>query len=600
MRCSRLEIALFVTCLVAFAYFHHGGGWNQNVRFAMVRAMVEARTFAVDSFLVYRPAPGGSGETLVRLPVTDGRFEWEGRTYYLGWGRAGGAGSAIPARLDEWAVSGDLAFHAGRFHPNKAPGVAFAAVPAYAVLYGIDKLAGADPDSWWILTVNAWLTSLLSVGLISAAGCVLVFRLALRVSDGAVVPSLVAALTCALGTIFFHYACTLYEHDVAAIACIAAFYFLVRAKEERALRDLMLAGVCVGYAATTNTIFAAVAILLGAYLVVSVRVRHGWLAYGLGILGPLAMLLAYNVACFGTPFTTNYAYENPLFRNEAAVLGVFSAPSASAFAALLISPFRGLFYTSPVLLAAVAGLALMLRDSRHRAEAWVVASVAGFFLLFNMSFNGWAGGSAVGPRYLVPAIPFLTVPLAIGFARWPRIVAALAVVSAAVVMLSAAVDPQCPQYVVQGRPMWKFDPVREYVLPLFLRGTPDTIADAWRDGLLSQAEREMVARGLPPDARAAKLAALRRSADDIVEGRDPGNPLGHVRGPVSANPIGIVEGGYYALHPPDSTPSAWNAFNAGEFLFPGSRLSLLPLVLLLGGCGFWMAREARRRPSLGA
>jgi hypothetical protein len=51
-------------------------------------------------------------------------------------------------------------------------------------------------------------------------------------------------------------------------------------------------------------------------------------------------------------------------------------------------------------------------------------------------------------------------------------------------------------------------------------------------------------------------------------------------GPVSGNPAGIYEGSPYNLFPPASKQAEWNSFNAGEFLFPQSRLSLLPLLLV--------------------
>lgn len=594
MRVQRLEAVLFITCLVAFGYFHHGGGWNQNVRFAMARALVESGTPAVDAYLVYRPSPGSDGTRLTRVPVEDGRFVWEGRRLDLGWGPS--RGDAAAASPDAWAVSGDLALHDGHFHPNKAPGVSFLVAPAYGVLHAIGRLTGSDPDDWWTLTLRAWLATLASVGVLSAAGCVVVYRLALRVSDGAVVPSLAAALSFAFGTIYFHYASSLYEHDVAATLSIAAFYFLIRAKDadRGALAWAVAAGACAGYSAVTNYVEIVVAAILGGYLLARVRAPRAWAAYGVGLAAPLALLAAYNVEAFGTPFTTNYAHQNPLFRDASAWMSVFHAPSPRVLAVVLFSPFRGLFYTSPVLLAGIAGLAVLLRGSRHRAEAVVSAAVIGFFVLFNVSFNAWAGGSGIGPRYLVPAIPFLAFPLALGFGRRPRLTAALAAVSAALVLLSAAVDPQCPQFVVKGRPDWRLDPIREYVWPLFARERPDTLLSAWRDGIVAAEERAAADAGLGPEARAAKLAALRRALDHAVAGRDPRAPLGTIRGPVSANPIGIVEGGFYALHPPESVPAIWNAFNAGEFLFPRSRWSLLPLGLFLGACALGMRAEVRR------
>src|SRR5712671_2263245 len=60
----RAEWLLFFACFFAFAYFNQGGGWNQNARFAEVRAIVEEGRFAIDDYLVYRRVPGG--EELVR------------------------------------------------------------------------------------------------------------------------------------------------------------------------------------------------------------------------------------------------------------------------------------------------------------------------------------------------------------------------------------------------------------------------------------------------------------------------------------------------------------------------------------------------------
>ena len=59
-RTRHVEWLLFVASLLAFAWFHPGGGWNQNARFALVRALVEEGRVAVDSFLVYDadPRPG--------------------------------------------------------------------------------------------------------------------------------------------------------------------------------------------------------------------------------------------------------------------------------------------------------------------------------------------------------------------------------------------------------------------------------------------------------------------------------------------------------------------------------------------------------------
>jgi hypothetical protein len=109
-----------------------------------------------------------------------------------------------------------------------------------------------------------------------------------------------------------------------------------------------------------------------------------------------------------------------------------------------------------------------------------------------------------------------------------------------------------------GREQWTYNPVTEYELPLMFTGraTP----------LLLEIERL---------------------------GGDPAI-LSTISGPVSANPIGVYEGGYYQRFVPGSPQPGWNSFNAGEILAPHSLLSLLPLILLSGGLALALVRRTSR------
>src|SRR5207245_9409633 len=60
---------IFVTLFAAYAYFHQGGGWNQNSRFDQTRAIVETASPAINDFIVYGAAPAaGRPAHLRRLP----------------------------------------------------------------------------------------------------------------------------------------------------------------------------------------------------------------------------------------------------------------------------------------------------------------------------------------------------------------------------------------------------------------------------------------------------------------------------------------------------------------------------------------------------
>ena len=66
---------------------------------------------------------------------------------------------------------------------------------------------------------------------------------------------------------------------------------------------------------------------------------------------------------------------------------------------------------SPVLLLALPGFVYLWRERKYRAEALVSLLSVLSFLAFNSSSSMWWGGFAVGPRYLIPMLPFLAWPM---------------------------------------------------------------------------------------------------------------------------------------------------------------------------------------------
>jgi hypothetical protein len=75
------------------------------------------------------------------------------------------------------------------------------------------------------------------------------------------------------------------------------------------------------------------------------------------------------------------------------------------------SPFRGLFYFAPVLLLIVPGAWIALRDRTQRVPIVVALAAFAMMFLFAASSVMWWGGFAVGPRYILPAVPLLALPL---------------------------------------------------------------------------------------------------------------------------------------------------------------------------------------------
>ena len=76
---------------------------------------------------------------------------------------------------------------------------------------------------------------------------------------------------------------------------------------------------------------------------------------------------------------------------------------------LLFSPGRGLLVYSPICLAGVVGFYLLIRKRPFLGSTLLLAVF--FRVLFFAGFHDWHGGFGLGPRYLVPAIPVLLLPL---------------------------------------------------------------------------------------------------------------------------------------------------------------------------------------------
>jgi len=121
-----------------------------------------------------------------------------------------------------------------------------------------------------------------------------------------------------------------------------------------------------------------------------------------------------------TPFILyNLVYFGSLFggyRVNAAVLTV-TPTIIPAFAAYLVSPNRGLFFFSPVILFALPGIWLVWKNipalnPSIRAVLLLFAACVPVNILVYCSFPAWWGGESFGYRYLVDALPVLAVFLA--------------------------------------------------------------------------------------------------------------------------------------------------------------------------------------------
>jgi hypothetical protein len=388
----RVTAWIFLLAFAAYGWFHAGGGWNQNALFDLTRAIVERHTFTIDAY----------------MPNT-----------------------------------GDVSFANDHVYANKSPALAWAAAVPYAALYAIERARGIDTNDIHVVTLNAYLCTLVVVALPTALIPALLYALARRRKFPATWSALVALAT-ALATQLFPFATIFMIHAPSALLLLVAL-----TSERRAV-----AGFAAGLATAMNYL-CAVTLLFA--LLGRVRDARRW-RFVLAALPPLVALAAYQFVCFGGIFTTSVAKTSTQFLRPGAPLGVLQLPTLDSLYGVTISPYRGVFFFAPLLLVALFGIAPWWRDRRLEC-ALALTAVAALFA-FNICFNGWEGGFSIGGRYLVPLIPLFGI--AILYARRPAPTLILGALSLVINFAAAAVDVQ-PSGTIPR-------PVTQYLLPLLVRG----------------------------------------------------------------------------------------------------------------------------------
>jgi hypothetical protein len=99
--------------------------------------------------------------------------------------------------------------------------------------------------------------------------------------------------------------------------------------------------------------------------------------------------------------------------SEISYFGTIFAPGIShiftALFGLLFSPGVGLFIFSPILITVFFSFPDFFR--KNKSECILILSFFIMTLLYHANLNHWHGLVAWGPRYLVPLVPFLLIPL---------------------------------------------------------------------------------------------------------------------------------------------------------------------------------------------
>jgi len=408
---------LFAAVVWAYVYFCQGGGWNQNARWDLVRALVEQQTFRINAYA------GNTYDIAVVFDPTlqDPKAVYDEYRLFLdrGW-------------LDQFHLP---------IYANKPPGLSWAAVPVYVPLYAVERLLGIDPASFWAANVNVHVMTAFVVALPSALLGVWMLIMLRRTTSMPHAWCVWIALCGSLGTLLWPYATGLYSHSVVAALLFRAWMAVeTPSAADQTPRRALLIGLLLGAAVAVEYSAAPVVVLLAVRALICWTKRPLLLGWGLLGLAPWAMTLGlYHTCLFGNPWTTSYRFQRPhLYAGLPTDL--FHVPDPRVWWALLVLPHRGLLVTSPILVLGIVGSVVGLTKRN-----WLPLAVFLYYLLLISCWAEWKGGSALGPRYLVPAVPFLVVATGAVWCRaskWSAVV--LGAASIAIMLIGTSVRVEVP------------------------------------------------------------------------------------------------------------------------------------------------------------
>jgi hypothetical protein len=365
-RSTRVAAIMTIGLLASYAYFYQAGGWNQNSRFALVRAILERHTLQIDAYQLH---------------------------------------------------TGDKAIWRDHYYSDKPPGTSLMVVPAVAVARVISRAAGVDPESFPGIAWTSYVAAVTSAGIFTVIAALIVFLLTRQwgFSAGA---ALFAATAYGLAGPAWSYATLFMSHGVTAGSLMVAYAATFTLRDATGRRRVVLAGLAgLGCGlAVLNEFQAAIPVLLLTALLLTeaLRVRDEFVQTELAFVVPAfacaVVLLGYNAFAFDSAFHLGYASEEGFEHLRTGFFGI-TFPQWWRMRELLVGEYRGLLPLSPLLAAAPLGLIVLARDPRRRTAALVALFIGAYYLLLNASYFYWEGGWSYAPRQVTPALPFMALGL---------------------------------------------------------------------------------------------------------------------------------------------------------------------------------------------
>jgi hypothetical protein len=425
--------ALIIFGLLAFiyAYFYQDSGWNGNSRFGLIFAIVQERRLSIDTYC----------------------------------NRSG-------------TETSDVAYFNGHNYSDKAIGPSMVGVISYVPFYWMKRILN-HPSQVMVKMILTFLV----IGLPSAISGSLIYILCLYWSKSRFRAYLVT-LTITLGTMYFPYSIIFFSHQFASSLLFCAFFMIFLLKERPVISNnvyLFLIGLLLGWALISEFPTAVIILALVVYYFSIVWRNHTYRHFrsiALPMLGgsvPLLLQLLYNKLCFGNFLSIGYQNLSDPYSVSAMGQGLMGIhwPDLSVLYYMTLHPTMGIFWESPALLLSIIGAVFIFWKRRYREEAILAIWVIGSYLVIQSGYYMWWGGDALGPRHIIPVLPFFCVLLVFVPRRlnWPFVILSLVSIGQMTIAAASVVNvPNTMVSKISTLGFFEYSNIYSYCLKQLLNG----------------------------------------------------------------------------------------------------------------------------------
>ncbi len=358
----------------------------------------------------------------------------------------------------------DKSFYEGHYYSNKAIGAPLLGVPVYWLMRCLKP--GENPRP--LTRTDRFLIRLITTSIPFALLGVVLFRTACFFGAG-LMQGIWMVIAYSFGSIALSHAGQFSGHQMAASFSFFSFAILFMLNKKKNNNKFymhcmaFLAGLFAGLGALADYTAMFLALVLTIYLICLRLHRNIIIFFLTGGAICVLCLGVYNYTCFDSVFSFSYSHLTHAEFKEGASSGLLgvSLPDPLALMLLLFSPARGLFFIMPVFIFSIIGFTKLWKKDDLKREAVLLSVIVIGYLCINAGFYGWHGGWTFGPRYLVPMLPFLALPMIFVPFRNPWFFLLLGI-SVFQVLLAVVGIPHTPEKI--------FNPIFEIILPLMAYG----------------------------------------------------------------------------------------------------------------------------------